>query len=118
MPNMPDKRPAAIARESGGARTTGARKAESIGALYHSPRHSPLAGEARTALVERLGAVAASIAIDVCGDGIVAMHGRIESSNQKRIAEETVRRLAGVRGVRNRLRVRPPSKLALRSLCR
>lgn len=121
MPNKPDNRPATLARERGAVRTAGTRKAvrkaESVGVLHHGPRHSPLAGEARSALVERLGAVAASIAIDVC-DGVVDMRGRIESSNQKRIAEETVRRIAGVRGVRNRLRVRPPSKLALRSLCR
>ncbi len=85
-----------------------------------SPRgadRAGLAGAARAALVERLGAIGSTIAFDL-RDGIVDLHGWVESGNQKQIAEEALRAVPGLRGVRNRLRVQPPSKLASRSLRR
>ncbi len=130
MSNMQRNHASAAAEETGESRPPAGRSAEVI-ALDRktavrisnsntTPRGADRAGiasAARAALVERLGAVGATIAFDL-RDGVADLHGWVESGNQKRIAEDTLRDLDGLRGVRNRLRVQPPSKLASRTLRR
>ncbi len=78
-------------------------------------RDADIARRVRSALYERLGYVADALELDV-HDGIVALAGDVESGNQKTVAEKIVGELAGVGAVENRVRIMPPSKLAMRTL--
>jgi|GEM_PF-4645276 len=126
MSNMHRNHAMAIAGSTGGshpptgrsakvialARKAGAR--DSVSGLAPRGDDRALAGAARAALVKHLGAVGATIAFNL-RDGVADLHGWVESGNQKRIAEDALRDLDGLRGVRNHLRVQPPSKLARRT---
>lgn len=76
-----------------------------------------IARNARAALSEQLMDIASGLRVVVC-DGVVDVAGDLESGDQKSIVEETIGRLAGVKAVNNRIRVMPPSKLAMRTLYR
>ncbi len=78
-------------------------------------RDADMARRVRSALHERLGCVADGIELDV-HDGVVALAGDVESGNQKTVAGKIVGELAGVGAVDNRVRIMPPSKLAMRTL--
>jgi osmotically-inducible protein OsmY len=78
-------------------------------------RDADIARRVRSALHERLGYVADGLELDV-HDVIVALAGDVESGNQKTVAEKTIGELAGVGAVDNRVRIVPPSKLAMRTL--
>ncbi len=77
-------------------------------------RDADVARRVRSALHEQFGYVADGLEIDV-HDGIVVLAGDVESGNQKTVAEKIVGGLAGVGAVENRVRIVPPSKLAMRT---
>ena len=78
-------------------------------------RDADMARRVRSALHERLGYLADGLELDV-HDPIVALAGDVESGNQKTVAENIIGELAGVGAVENRIRIVPPSKLAMRTL--
>lgn len=76
-----------------------------------------IARRTRAALTRRLGCLIGSTEVTVL-NGVVEIRGELENGDQKSIAEQTISGLTGVRMVINRLRVSPPSKLAMRTLFR
>lgn len=76
-----------------------------------------IARTARAALTERLQDIASRLRL-VVNDGVVEVAGDLESGNQKSIVDKTIGDLAGVRSVDNRIRIMPPSRLAMRTLYR
>ncbi len=76
-----------------------------------------LARTTRAAISERLGNINRPLNVHVCS-GVATLEGRIDTGNQKSIAEETARHVAGIRWVINNICIVAPSKLAMRSLYR
>ena len=76
-----------------------------------------LASTTRAAISERLGNINRALKVRV-SSGVATLEGDIETGNQKSLAEETARRVAGIRWVVNRVRIVAPSKLEMRTLYR
>ncbi len=76
-----------------------------------------LARTTRAAISERLGNINRPLKVHVCS-GVATLEGQIDTGNQKSIAEETARHVAGIRWVVNHMRIVAPSKLEMRSLYR
>jgi len=76
-----------------------------------------LAGNVMMVLTDRLGYVPETIEIMVI-EGIVSLSGWVENGSLKDIVENTVADLEGVRSIDSRIRVLPPSRLAMRAVCR
>ncbi len=67
----------------------------------------------RAALGERLANVADGLRVSVA-NATVEVEGELETGAQKSLVDEIVARVPGVRAVTNRVRICPPSKLAMR----